>query len=277
MAQMKIIAIANGKGGVGKTTTTANLGAALAQQGYRTLMIDVDPQRSLTEVCGEWDNVVRSTRPQLATLLGLWLEGKEFAPQEAVVHPPHYCGAALLPATTVTAAGVNELVAVKTKLDTEPGGERALSSVLEPLVDSFDFILLDSPPALDILAVNILAAADAILIPMKAEPMSRSGLAEIARFLGIVKRRGINPRLRVLGVLLTNVEAGRTHTKTMQDTLEAEVGAAGVTIFVTRIPHRAAVVRASGDYRAVIAAAKQDEAAQAYLALAREFVQHTQE
>lgn len=267
-----VIAIANGKGGVGKTTTVANLGAALAQLKVRTLMVDVDPQRSLTEVCGAWDRVVNEDRPQLARLLTWWLENREFAAQEAVTYPAHYCGAGLLPATTVK-EGVNELLVVKAKLDTQPGGDRALRSVLDGLVADFDVVLLDSPPALDILTVNILAAADAVLIPMKAEPMSRSGLAEIARFLRIIKRRGVNAALRILGVLLTNVESRRVHTQNMRQMLDAEVRGAGVPIFTAVIPHRAAVVRASGNQQSVVAAAPQDDATTAYLQLAGELVQ----
>ncbi|HEX3691799.1 MAG TPA: ParA family protein [Solirubrobacteraceae bacterium] len=181
----KVYAVANQKGGVGKTTTAVNVAACIAEAGYSTLLIDVDPQANATVGLG----LPRGQLPGLYEVLA-----GECAPDEAIVG----CsvgGLALLPAGPGLAGANVELPRIE-------GFEWRLREVLEPIRDRYEYILLDCPPSLGPLTVTALVAADRVIVPVQTEYFALEGLAGLLETLELV-RRELNPRLTVAGMLLT--------------------------------------------------------------------------
>jgi chromosome partitioning protein len=186
-----VYAIANQKGGVGKTTTAVNVGACIAEAGYETLLVDVDPQANATVGLG----LARSTAPALYDVLS-----GDAAPTEAV-HRSSIERLHVLPA----GAG---LAGANVELPRLPGSERRLRDALAPLRDRYAYVLLDCPPSLGPLTVNALVAADRVIVPVQTEYFALEGLAGLLDTLALI-RRELNPRLTVAGMLLT-MHDGRT-------------------------------------------------------------------
>ena len=186
MAPPHIIAIANQKGGVGKTTTTVNLGAALARRGYRVLLLDLDPQANLT--------VHVDKRPDLEsnTMTNLLLEDARL---EDLVQPTATPGLAVVPSDS-SLAGVEQVLANRI------GRETILRQALDGFAgaDKFDFVLFDCPPSLGVLSANALVAADWVVIPMQAEYLSLQGMAKLLEVIQLVQKR-LNPALQIACVL----------------------------------------------------------------------------
>ena len=186
-----VYAIANQKGGVGKTTTAVNVGACIAEAGYETLLVDVDPQANATVGLG----LARSTAPALYDVLA------GDVPATEAVHRSSIERLHLLPA----GAG---LAGANVELPRLPGSERRLRDALAPLRDRYAYVLLDCPPSLGPLTVNALVAADRVIIPVQTEYFALEGLAGLLDTLSLI-RRELNPRLTVAGMLLT-MHDGRT-------------------------------------------------------------------
>ena len=186
-----VYAIANQKGGVGKTTTAVNVGACIAEAGYETLLVDVDPQANATVGLG----LSRSITPALYDVLC-----GDAAPTEAV-HRSSIDRLHVLPA----GAG---LAGANVELPRLPGSERRLREILAPLRGRYAYVLLDCPPSLGPLTVNALVAADRVIVPVQTEYFALEGLAGLLDTLALI-RRELNPRLTVAGMLLTMVD-GRT-------------------------------------------------------------------
>src|SRR5580704_7451377 len=180
-----VYAIANQKGGVGKTTTAVNVGACIAEAGYATLLVDVDPQANATVGLG----IDRTTAPGLYEVLA-----GEADPHAALVDTP-VDGLQALPAGAGLAGANVELPRIA-------GFEGRLRTALEPLRDDFEYILLDCPPSLGPLTVCALVAADQVIVPVQTEYFALEGLAGLLETLSLVQRE-LNPRLRVAGMLLT--------------------------------------------------------------------------
>ena len=198
MSKATIMAIVNQKGGTGKTTTCENLGIGLASEGKRVLLVDTDPQGSLTISLG-------NPRPDdlpitLTDLMEKVLQEQTIAPEEGIL--THKEGVDLVPAN-ITLSGL-EVLLVNTM-----SRETILRQYLEGVRKNYDFILLDCMPSLGMLTVNALAAADSVMIPVQAQYLSAKGLEQLLGTVNRVKRQ-INPRLRIEGVLLTMVD-GRTN------------------------------------------------------------------
>ena len=212
----QIIACANQKGGVGKTTTVVNLAAYLGKLGRRVLVIDLDPQGNATSGFGV-------DRAMLAASMVDVMVGS--TPIVDIILPTVAEGVSLAPASVALAGAEVEL----TGLDQR---ERRLSQVMRPVVDDYDEILVDSPPSLGLLTVNALTAADSVLIPTQCEYYALEGLSQLIATLNLV-RESLNPRLEIKGVALTMFD-GRTN-------LSADVAAEvrrhmGAAVFDTVIP-----------------------------------------
>ncbi|MCC7351925.1 MAG: ParA family protein [Phycisphaerales bacterium] len=186
---MRIIALMNQKGGVGKTTTTVNLGAALAERGKKVCLIDLDPQAHLTINYG-----IEPSR-EICSLYNVLVEGRSFL---EAVHKVNQ-NVALVPSSIDLAAAEIELVG-------ELGREMILKKRLEQAQHDFDYILLDCPPSLGLLTINALSLASEVIIPMQAHFLALQGVAKLLETIQLVSRR-MNPRLVVAGIVLTMFDA----------------------------------------------------------------------
>jgi chromosome partitioning protein len=180
-----VYAIANQKGGVGKTTTTVNVGACIAEAGYETLLIDVDPQANATVGLG----IARTKAPGLYEVLT-----GEATAEEALT-------ATVIPRLQVLPAGAG-LAGANVELPRIAGFEQRLEECIAPVKDRFEYILLDCPPSLGPLTVTALVAADRVIVPVQTEYFALEGLAGLLETLALVQRE-LNPRLTIAGMLLT--------------------------------------------------------------------------
>jgi chromosome partitioning protein len=244
-----VYAIANQKGGVGKTTTAVNLAACIAEAGYESLLIDMDPQSNATLGLG----IDKHTRPTVYdALLG------EIPLADAVV-PSDIAHLGVIPAGPDLAGATMELPRM-------PGSEGRLRDALFPLRNRYAFILLDCPPSLGPLTVNALVAADRVIVPVQSEYFALEGLAGLLDTLSLVQRE-LNPRLTVAGMLLT-MHDGRT--RLAQD-VEAEVRAHfPQLVFETVIPRNVRVGEAPSFGKPVIHYDPHSAGAGAYFELAKE-------
>ena len=231
----KIIAIANQKGGVGKTTTTSNLGIGLAKQGKKVLLIDADAQGSLTASLGftEPDELAETLAPALANIIN------DVGMEAGYGIIRHEEGVDLMP-------GNIELSGLEVSLVNVMSRELVMRSYIEQVRDRYDYILIDCMPSLGMITINAFACADSILIPVQAAYLPVKGLEQLIKTIGKVKRQ-INPRLGIEGILLTMVD-GRTNYARDISTLLAENYGSRVRIFENSIPMsvRAAEISAEG-------------------------------
>ena len=231
----KIIAIANQKGGVGKTTTTSNLGIGLAKQGKKVLLIDADAQGSLTASLGFTEP--DSLEVTLATIMGNLINDEEVEPGEGILH--HEEGIDLMP-------GNIELSGLEVSLVNVMSRETVLRSYIEIVRESYDYILIDCMPSLGMITINAFASADSILIPVQAAYLPVKGLQQLIKTVGKVKRQ-INPKLEIEGILLTMVDSRTNYAKDISSMLKEAYGSR-VRIFTNVIPIsvRAAEISAEG-------------------------------
>jgi chromosome partitioning protein len=244
-----VFALANQKGGVGKTTTAVNLAACLAEAGATTLVVDLDPQANATSGLGD-----QPGSPSSYDLL-------DGAPLTDVTRATRFDNLFLVPSQP-------ELAGAAVELSQRDDGERFLSDALGDVRERYEFIFLDCPPSLGPLTVNALAAADAVLVPVQAEYYALEGLAQLTRSIDLVRAR-LNPRLRIAGVLLTMVD-GRTR-------LSADVAAEvrthfGDRVFTTQIPRSVRVAEAPSHGLPATAYDRRSSGADAYWRAAMELV-----
>ena len=230
----RVIAIANQKGGVGKTTTTSNLGIGLSRQGKRVLLIDADAQGSLTASLGyrEPDKL----NITLANVMGNIINEKEMDAEYGILR--HEEGVDLMP-------GNIELSGVEVSLVNVMSRETVLRSYIEEQRNKYDYILIDCMPSLGMLTINAVAA-DSILVPVQAAYLPVKGLEQLIKTIGKVKRQ-INPRLEIEGVLMTMVDSRTTYARDISKLLIENYGSR-VRIFENSIPMsvRAAEISAEG-------------------------------
>lgn len=252
----RVIAIANRKGGVGKSTTAINLGAALASQGSPTLILDCDPQANTTAGLGFLRDPSRRSLYH-----GLMME----VPLRDLVLKCQPEGLFLVPAD-------KELVGATIELVDREEREFALRRRIEPLRDQYAFVLLDSPPALDLLTLNALVAADSVLVPVQCEYLALEGVSELLDTL-IRIRRSHNPKLAIEGILLTMFDDRTNLSHQVRDDLRDFFGD---QVFQTLIPRNVRLAEAPSHGQSIILYDPQCRGATSYVELAKEIMNHDQ-
>ena len=235
MDHCKVIAVTNQKGGVGKTTTTVNLGIGLARQGKRVLMIDADPQGSLSICLGQKNPDALDVT--LTTLMQAVIADKKLPDGNGIYHHPE--GADYVPANI-------ELSGMETGLVNTISRECVLKEYVSQVRKDYDYILIDCMPSLGMMTINALAAADSLIIPCQPSFLSAKGLDLLFGSVARV-RRTLNPRLCIDGILLTMVDNRTNNARNIISSLKATIGQ-NLRVFETEIPHsvRAAECSLSG-------------------------------
>jgi chromosome partitioning protein len=248
----RIYAIAQQKGGVGKTTTVINLGSALADHGKRVLLVDLDPQGALTAGVGE-------NPPAISQTIYDVLRNSNTSISEVIRKTS--MNADLVPANI-------DLAAAEIELTSEPGRERILAEKLRPIADQYDFVLIDCPPSLGLLTLNALTAATDVLIPVQTQYFALRGLDLLFTTIGKVKSR-INPELQIRGILPTMVDGRTIHTR---EVLEELRNTYGQQVCKTVIPQTIKIADAQVAAQSIHQFAPASPASEAYRELAREVV-----
>lgn len=258
--ETKIIAIANQKGGVGKTTTCANLGIGLAQQGKRVLLIDSDPQGSLTISLGHQQPDQLNTT--LSDVMNCVLIDRQIQPDMGILR--HDEGVSLMPANI-------ELSGMEVALVNAMSRETVMRQYLNTIKHDYDYVLIDCMPSLGMLTVNALAAADSVLIPVQAQYLSAKGLEQLLQTVSKVRRQ-INPKLKIEGILLTMVNSRTNFSKEISSLLR-DTYDSRIKVFDTDIPHSVRAAEISAEGKSIFAHDPKGKVAMAYRNLTKEVIE----
>ncbi len=257
MSNCKVIALTNQKGGVGKTTTAVNLGVSLAKQGKTVLLVDADAQANLTMALGyaKPDNLSNT----LSDIMHGVIDGKSVDVQGSILHTDESVD--LLPSCV-------ELAGIETTLIDTKNRDSVLKTCISQVKKNYDYVLIDCMPALGMLTINALAAADSVVIPNQPHYFSIKGLEQLLRSVSMVKRQ-INPKLRIDGILMTMVMPRTRITQTVISTVKNAYGR-NIKIFDTQIPHSIRAVEATAEGKSIFAYDKSGKVAAAYEQFAKE-------
>lgn len=252
-----VLAVSNQKGGTGKTTTCENLGIGLAQEGKKVLLVDTDPQASLTVALGY-------PRPDdlsftLSDAMEKIMTEQPIAPGEGLLHHPE--GVDLMPANIM-------LSGLEVSLVNAMNREKILKQYLDTVRREYDFILLDCMPSLGMLTVNALAAADRVLIPVQAQYLSAKGLEQLLQTINKVRRQ-INPKLKIEGILLTMVDSRTNYAKEISALIREAYGS-NIKVFSTDIPRSVRAAEISAEGRSIFEHDPKGKVAEAYHVLTKE-------
>lgn len=253
----KIYSVSNQKGGVSKTVSSVNLGIGLARQGRRVLLVDIDPQGSLTASLGY--SQPDQMEVTLATLMAKVIADEPIEPEEGIFHQGE--GVDLVPANI-------ELSGMEVTLVNTMSRETILREYLKTVKDSYDVIILDCTPSLGMLTINALAAADEVLIPVTPQYLSIKGLEQLIRTIARVKRQ-INPGLKIGGILIAMADMRTNYTKDIIQLLH-ETYDGRIPIFNSIIPMSVRAAETSAEGKSIYLHDPSGKVAEAYAALTKE-------
>ena len=247
----RVIAFANQKGGVAKTTTTLNLAAAFAESGHRTLCIDLDPQANLT------------------MSQGIDPDSLEASMYDVLVHRVPISDVIRQREVEVACASI-DLAGAEIAMSTQIGRERSLQKALAPIAGDYDFVCIDTPPSLGLLTINALTAAQKVIVPVQCEYLSMRGLIQLQNTLSMIKEN-LNPDVEIEGILPTLVDSRTIHAKEAIELLEENFGD---RVFASRIRKTVRFAEAPVKGMSVLKYDPDGKAAYAYRELAREVLEH---
>ena len=252
---MKTIALANQKGGVGKTTTAASLGIGFSRQGKKVLLVDADAQGNLTQMLG-WAQPDELS-PTLADIMGKIITDEPITPGEGILE--HREGVHLLPANI-------ELSAMEVTLVNTISRETVLKQYLSSVSNRYDYAIIDCMPSLGMLTINALTAADSVIIPVQAHYLPAKGLEQLLKTVARVKRQ-LNPKLEIDGILLTMVDSQTNLSKGIADLIRRTYGG---RVLSSEIPRSIRAAEISVENKSIFEHDRNGKAAQAYEKLTRE-------
>jgi chromosome partitioning protein len=250
-AKAKVIAFANQKGGVAKTTTTLNLAAAFAEEGHRVLCVDMDPQGNLT------------------MSQGIDPDGLETSMYDVLVHDLSIREVIRKREIDIACASI-DLAGAEIAMSTKIGRERSLDKALRAVQEDYDFICIDTPPSLGLLTINALTAADKVIVPVQCEYLSMRGLIQLQNTLSMI-RENLNPDVDIAGILPTMVDSRTLHAKEAIQILEENFGD---RVFGARIRKTIRFAEAPVKGMSVLKYDPSGTAADAYRQLAKEVLEH---
>ena len=258
-----VTAVVNQKGGTGKTTTCENLGIGLAMEGKKVLLVDTDPQASLTISLGY--PMPDRISPTLSDLMKKIVSDQPIESGEGILHHPE--GVDLVPANI-------ELAGMEVSLVNVMSRESVLKQYLDSVKKEYDFILLDCMPSLGMLTINALAAADNVIIPVQAQYLPAKGLEQLLQTVNKVKRQ-INPKLRIEGILLTMVDSRTNYAKDISALIRENYGGK-LKVYQTDIPRSVRAEEISAEGKSIFRHDPKGKVAEAYRVLTKEVLQNAE-